>query len=171
MRISEQGLDFIKSFEGLRLKSYQDSIGVWTIGWGHTKGVKRGQVITRADAERFIRDDLAPIERHLTADLGEDGVLQCQFDALCSFCFNLGIGAYMHSTLRKYVKAGRDADADREFGRWVRAGGRVLPGLVRRRRAEAELYAQAGGVTVPFVGVIVMIAMGLAIAFFREMVL
>ena len=171
MRISEQGLDFIKSFEGLRLKSYQDSIGVWTIGWGHTKGVKRGQVITRADAERFIRDDLAPIERHLTADLGEDGVLQCQFDALCSFCFNLGIGAYMRSTLRKYVKAGRDADADREFGRWVHAGGRVLPGLVRRRKAEAELYAQAGGVTVPFVGVIVMIAMGLAIAFFREMVL
>ena len=171
MRISEQGLDFIKSFEGLRLKSYQDSIGVWTIGWGHTKGVKRGQVITRADAERFIRDDLAPIERHLTADLGEDGVLQCQFDALCSFCFNLGIGAYMRSTLRKYVKAGRDADADREFGRWVHAGGRVLPGLVRRRKAEAELYARAGGVTVPFVGVIVMIAMGLAIAFFREMVL
>ena len=171
MRISEQGLDFIKSFEGLRLKSYQDSIGVWTIGWGHTKGVKRGQVITRADAERFIRDDLASIERHLTADLGEDGVLQCQFDALCSFCFNLGIGAYMRSTLRKYVKAGRDADAGREFGRWVHAGGRVLPGLVRRRRAEAELYAQAGGVTPLFVGVIVMIAMGLAIAFFREMVL
>ena len=171
MRISEQGLDFIKSFEGLRLKSYQDSIGVWTIGWGHTKGVKRGQVITRADAERFIRDDLASIERHLTADLGEDGVLQCQFDALCSFCFNLGIGAYMRSTLRKYVKAGRDADAGREFGRWVHAGGRVLPGLVRRRKAEAELYAQAGGVTPLFVGVIVMIAMGLAIAFFREMIL
>ena len=171
MRISEQGLDFIKSFEGLRLKSYQDSIGVWTIGWGHTKGVKRGQVITRADAERFIRDDLAPIERNLTADLGEDGVLQCQFDALCSFCFNLGISAYMRSTLRKYVKAGRDADAGRELGRWVHAGGRALPGLVKRRRAEAELYAQAGGVTALFVGVIVMIAMGLAIAFFREMVL
>ena len=65
-------------------------------------------------------------------------MLQCQFDALCSFCFNLGIGAYMKSTLRKYVKAGRDDEADREFGKWVHAGGRVLPGLVRRRRAEAE---------------------------------
>ena len=113
MRISEQGLDFIKSFEGLRLKSYQDSIGVWTIGWGHTRGVRKGQVITEAQAERFLRDDLEPIERQLTADLGEDGVLQCQFDALCSFCFNLGIGAYMKSTLRKYVKAGRD-DEDRK---------------------------------------------------------
>ena len=171
MRISEQGLDFIKSFEGLRLSAYRDAVGVLTIGYGHTRGVRLGQIITHGEAELLLSADLEPIERQLTADLGEDGVLQCQFDALCSFCFNLGIGAYMRSTLRKYVKAGRDADADREFGRWVRAGGRVLPGLVRRRRAEAELYAQAGGVTVPFVGVIVMIAMGLAIAFFREMVL
>ena len=172
MRISEQGKDFIKSFEGLRLKAYWDKDGkVWTIGWGHTRGVKQGMVITKAQAEQFLADDLAPIERHLTADLGEDGVLQCQFDALCSFCFNLGVGAYMKSTLRKYVKAGRDADADREFGKWVHAGGRVLPGLVRRRKAEAELYAQAGGVTALFVGVLVMLAMGLAIAFFREIVL
>lgn len=171
MRISEQGLDLIKSFEGLRLSAYRDAVGVLTIGYGHTRGVRLGQIITRGEAELLLSADLEPIERQLTADLGEDGVLQCQFDALCSFCFNLGIGAYMRSTLRKYVKAGRDADADREFGRWVHAGGRVLPGLVRRRRAEAELYAQAGGVTVPFVGVIVMIAMGLAIAFFREMVL
>ena len=67
MRISKQGLDFIKSFEGLRLKSYQDSIGVWTIGWGHTRGVKKGQVITKEQAEQFILDDLAPIEKHLSA--------------------------------------------------------------------------------------------------------
>ena len=86
MRISEQGLDFIKSFEGLRLQSYWDKDGkVWTIGWGHTRGVKQGMVITKAQAEQFLADDLAPIERHLTADLGEDGVLQCQFDALCSW--------------------------------------------------------------------------------------
>ena len=171
MRISEEGKQLIRDFEGLRLSAYRDAVGVLTIGYGHTRGVKQGMVITKAQAEQFLADDLAPIEHHLTADLGEDGVLQCQFDALCSFCFNLGIGAYMRSTLRKYVKAGRDADADREFAKWVHAGGRVLPGLVRRRRAEAELYAQAGGVTVFFVGVIVMIAMGLAIAFFREMVL
>lgn len=171
MRISEQGLDLIKSFEGLRLQSYWDAVGVLTIGYGHTRGVRPGQTITRREAELLLSADLEPIEKQLTADLGEDGVLQCQFDALCSFCFNLGVGAYMRSTLRKYVKSGRDADAGREFGRWVRAGGRVLPGLVRRRKAEAELYAQAGGVTALFVGVLAMLAMGLAVAFFREMVL
>lgn len=72
---------------------------------------------------------------------------------------------------RDYYNHGRDDEADREFAKWVHAGGRVLPGLVRRRKAEAELYAQAGSVTVLFVGVIVMIAMGLAIAVFREMIL
>ena len=171
MRISEEGKQLIRDFEGLRLSAYRDAVGVLTIGYGHTRGVRLGQTITRGEAELLLSADLEPIERQLTADLGEDGVLQCQFDALCSFCFNLGIGAYMKSTLRKYVKAGRDDEADREFGKWVHAGGRVLPGLVRRRKAEAELYAQAGGVTVPFVGVIVMIAMGLAIAVFREMIL
>ena len=171
MRISEEGKQLIRDFEGLRLSAYRDAVGVLTIGYGHTKGVRPGQVITEADAERLLREDLEPIERQLTADLGEDGVLQNQFDALVSFCFNLGVGAYMKSTLRKYVKAGRDDEADREFAKWVHAGGRVLPGLVRRRRAEAELYAQAGGVTALFVGVLVMLAMGLAIAVFREMIL
>ena len=145
MRISEQGLDLIKSFEGLRLQSYWDANGgVWTIGWGHTKGVQRGQVITRADAERFIRDDLAPIERHLTADLGEDGVLQCQFDALCSFCFNLGIRQYNNSTLRRKLKAGDYKGAANEFPRWCHSGGKVLPGLVRRREVERRLFLQSG---------------------------
>ena len=145
MRISEQGLDLIKSFEGLRLQSYWDANGgVWTIGWGHTKGVKRGQVITRADAERFIRDDLAPIERHLTADLGEDSVLQCQFDALCSFCFNLGIRQYNNSTLRRKLKAGDYKGAANEFPRWCHSGGKVLPGLVRRREVERRLFLQSG---------------------------
>ena len=144
MRISEEGKQLIRDFEGLRLSAYRDAVGVLTIGYGHTRGVRPGQVITRAEAEKLLSADLEPIERQLTADLGEDGVLQCQFDALCSFCFNLGIGAYMHSTLRKYVKAGRDADADKEFGKWVHAGGRVLPGLVRRRKAERKMFLQGG---------------------------
>ena len=144
MRISEEGKQLIRDFEGLRLSAYRDAVGVLTIGYGHTRGVRPGQTITHREAELLLSADLEPIERQLTADLGEDGVLQCQFDALCSFCFNLGIGAYMHSTLRKYVKAGRDADADREFGRWVRAGGRVLPGLVTRRAAERKMFLQGG---------------------------
>ena len=174
MRISEQGKDFIKSFEGLRLKAYWDKDGkVWTIGWGHTRGVKQGMVITKAQAEQFLADDLAPIEKHLSADLENEGIAQCQFDALCSFCFNLkdGIRQYMKSTLRRKLKAGDDKGAAAQFTRWVYSGGHVLPGLVRRRKAEAELYAQAGGVTALFVGVLVMLAMGLAIAVYQEVAL
>ena len=147
MRISEQGKDFIKSFEGLRLKAYWDKDGkVWTIGWGHTKGVKQGMVITKAQAEQFLRDDLAPIERHLTADLGEDGVLQCQFDALCSWIFNLrdGIRQYNTSTLRRKLKAGDYKGAANEFPRWCHSGGKVLPGLVARRAAEQKMFLQSG---------------------------
>ena len=147
MRISEQGKDFIKSFEGLRLKAYWDKDGkVWTIGWGHTRGVKQGMVITKAQAEQFLADDLAPIERHLTADLGEDGVLQCQFDALCSWIFNLrdGIRQYNTSTLRRKLKAGDYEGAANEFPRWGHSGGKVLPGLVTRRAAERKMFLQAG---------------------------
>ena len=147
MRISEQGKDFIKSFEGLRLKAYWDKDGkVWTIGWGHTRGVKQGMVITKAQAEQFILDDLAPIERHLTADLGEDGVLQCQFDALCSWIFNLrdGIRQYNTSTLRRKLKAGDYKGAADEFPRWCHSGGKALPGLVTRRAAERKMFLQSG---------------------------
>ena len=147
MRISEQGKDFIKSFEGLRLKAYWDKDGkVWTIGWGHTRGVKQGMVITKAQAEQFLADDLAPIERHLTADLGEDGVLQCQFDALCSWIFNLrdGIRQYNTSTLRRKLKAGDYKGAADEFPRWCHSGGKVLPGLVTRRAAERKMFLQGG---------------------------
>ena len=119
MRISEEGKQLIRDFEGLRLSAYRDAVGVLTIGYGHTRGVRLGQTITRAEAEKLLSADLEPIERQLTADLGEDGVLQCQFDALCSFCFNLGIGAYMKSTLRKYVKAGRDDEAVEVVSRFL----------------------------------------------------
>lgn len=160
MKISKQGLDFIKSFEGLELKAYWDKRGgVWTIGWGHTRGVKKGQVITKEQAERFILDDLAPIERHLSADLGEDGVLQCQFDALCSFCFNLkdGIRQYMGSTLRRKLKAGDKLGAANEFPRWCHAGGVVMNGLKRRRNAERAMFLQSGFVDLAVIMVIFMV--------------
>ena len=160
MRISEQGKDFIKSFEGLRLKAYWDKDGkVWTIGWGHTRGVKQGMVITKAQAEQFLADDLAPIERHLTADLGEDGVLQCQFDALCSFCFNIkdGIRQYMRSTLRRKLKAGDKLGAANEFPRWCHADGVVMNGLKRRRNAERAMFLQSGFVDLAVIMVIFMV--------------
>ena len=147
MRISEQGKDFIKSFEGLRLKAYWDKDGkVWTIGWGHTKGVKQGMVITKAQAEQFLADDLAPIEKHLSADLENEGIAQCQFDALCSWIFNLrdGIRQYNTSTLRRKLKAGDYKGAANEFPRWCHSGGKVLSGLVTRRAAERKMFLQGG---------------------------
>ena len=160
MKISKQGLDFIKSFEGLELEAYWDKRGgVWTIGWGHTRGVKKGQVITKEQAEQFIRDDLAPIERHLTADLGEDGVLQCQFDALCSWIFNLrdGIRQYNTSTLRRKLKAGDYKGAADEFPRWCRSGGVVMNGLKRRRNAERVMFLQSGYVDFAVIMVIFVV--------------
>ena len=167
MRISEQGKDFIKSFEGLRLKAYWDKDGkVWTIGWGHTKGVKQGMVITKAQAEQFLADDLAPIERHLTADLGEDGVLQCQFDALCSWIFNLrdGIRQYNTSTLRRKLKAGDYKGAANEFPRWCHSGGKVLPGLVTRRAAERKMFLQSGAADIAILLLGMMLGAALLIA-------
>ncbi|MEE1209841.1 MAG: lysozyme, partial [Parafannyhessea umbonata] len=108
MRLSQNGVNFIKSHEALRLKAYQDSKGVWTIGWGHTKNVHPGDVITREQAEQFIRDDFAWVERTLNADLvaGRDKplVTQNEFDALCSLVFNIGSDAYLDSTVRRKIK-------------------------------------------------------------------
>ena len=160
MRISEQGKDFIKSFEGLRLKAYWDKDGkVWTIGWGHTRGVKQGMVITKAQAEQFLADDLAPIEKHLSADLENEGIAQCQFDALCSWIFNLrdGIRQYNTSTLRRKLKAGDYKGAADEFPRWCRSGGVVMNGLKRRRNAERAMFLQSGFVDLAVIMVLFLV--------------
>ena len=160
MKISKQGLDFIKSFEGLELKAYWDKDGkVWTIGWGHTRGVKKGQVITKEQAVQFILDVLAPIEKHLSADLTNDNVTQHEFDALCSFCFNIkvGIRQYLKSTLRRKLKAGDKLGAANEFPRWCHAGGVVMNGLKRRRNAERDMFLQSGFVDLAVIMVIFMV--------------
>lgn len=138
MMISDKGIALIKEFEGTRLKAYQDSVGVWTIGVGHTKGVNAGDIITQDQADAFLRADLEDAE---TAVQGLCPVTtQNQFDALTSFAFNLGTGALKGSTLRTKHNAGDYSGAKAEFLRWVNAGGKKLDGLVRRRTAEAELY-------------------------------
>ena len=145
--LSAQGLDLIKDFEGLRLAAYQDSAGVWTIGYGHTGGVQPGDRITQAEAEKLLEQDTAWAQQAVR-DLVNVPLTQGQFDALTSFTFNLGAGALESSTLLKKLNAGDYAGAQAEFGKWVHAGGEVLPGLVRRRAAEAELFgssAPAGG--------------------------
>ena len=148
MRLSQNGVNFIKSHEALRLKAYQDSKGVWTIGWGHTKGVKPGDVITRAQAEQFIRDDFAWVERTLNADLvtGRDKslVTQNEYDALCSLVFNIGSQAYLDSTVRRKIKQGDKMAAARAFGMWIYSNHKIAPGLVTRRADEVRLFLQSG---------------------------
>ena len=139
MKTSKQGIELIKSFEGLRLRAYVCPAGVATIGWGHTKGVKAGMVIDLAEAERMLADDIAIAERCVNCDA--DSLNQNQFDALVSFVFNVGTANYKKSTLRKKVLANpNDTAIADEFGRWKYANKIVLPGLVRRRKAESDLY-------------------------------
>ena len=134
----------MKHFEGLFLKAYLCPANVWTIGYGHT-GIKHndgtvraGRTITKRQAEQLLTDDLnakyAPdVERFITVPLNQD-----QFDALVSFHFNTG--ALGRSTLRRKLNQGDFKGAAAEFARWTRGGGRVLSGLVRRRRAERRLF-------------------------------
>lgn len=148
MRLSQNGVNFIKSHEALRLKAYQDSKGVWTIGWGHTKNVRPGDVITREQAEQFIRDDFAWVERTLNSDLvtGRDKplVTQNEFDALCSLVFNIGSEAYLDSTVRRKIKQGDKMAAARAFKMWVYSNHKFIQGLANRRADEVRLFLQGG---------------------------
>ena len=148
MKLSQNGVNFIKSHEALRLKAYQDSKGVWTIGWGHTKNVHPGDVITREQAEQFIRDDFAWVERTLNTDLvtGRDKplVTQNEFDALCSLVFNIGSDAYLESTVRRKIKQGDKMAAARAFKMWVYSEHKFIQGLANRRADEVRLFLQSG---------------------------
>ena len=143
MRLSEDGLELIKRHEGLRLKAYRCPAGMWTIGYGHTKGVKRGMVIANVHAERFLEEDVQDAEEAVNR-LVEVPMTQGQFDALVSFVFNLGIGAFSRSTLRKRLNDGDFCAAAEQFGRWVYGSqGKQkvkLPGLVARREDERALF-------------------------------
>jgi lysozyme len=141
---SSAGLALTRSFEGLRLWAYQDSGGVWTIGYGHTgPEVHAGQRITEPEAENLLRVDLgAAIECVRRA--AKVALTQGQFDALVDFCFNVGRGNFLGSSLLRLINAGEMANAAKQFGLWVHAGEREVPGLERRRAAEARLFAESG---------------------------
>lgn len=143
-RINEAGLTIVKHFEGLELTAYRDAVGVWTIGYGHTAAagpptVYAGQRISEAEAEAILRRDLGLFENGVK-DLVRVPVNSNQFSALVSFSFNLGVGALGSSTLLRKLNAGDYQGAADEFPRWVKAGGRILAGLVRRRDAERALF-------------------------------
>lgn len=142
MQTSKIGREFIKGFEQLRLKAYPDP-GTggkpWTIGWGHTKGVKPGDQITQEQAEQFISDDLAVFELTVNSAIKRP-MTQNQFDAMVSLAFNIGGSAFAGSTLVKKFNAGDAKGAADEFPKWKNSGGKVMPGLVKRRAAEREVF-------------------------------
>ena len=139
MKTSQQGIDFIKRHEALRLTAYKDAVGVWTIGYGHTSTAKQGMTITEAEAERLLKQDLKVAEDEINRHLLP--LKQYQFDSLTSFVFNVGIGAFRRSTLLKRLKMDvNHPDIANQFNRWIYGGGKILKGLVKRRKEEVNLY-------------------------------
>jgi len=138
------GEALIKSFEKLRFDAYLDEAGVWTAGWGHTGvDVQEGVTCSAEQAEVWFADDTAKAVHAVNQSLmptAAEAINQNQFDALVSFTYNVGVGAEAHSTLLKYVNARAWNQAAEEFGKWIRSGGHVSVGLMRRRAAERALF-------------------------------
>lgn len=164
MHVTEEGLALIRRFEGFRAGAYRCPAGVWTIGYGHTSQagppkVRPGMTMSEAEARRVLAADVDLFARDVRAALTRD-VPPHQFSALVSFAFNVGSGAFRRSSVLAAVNAGDFAAVPERLSRWVKADGRTLEGLVRRRRAEGELFACAGrpGVKPPRRGVLAVFA-------------
>lgn len=138
-RTNANGLKLIKAFEGLRLRAYQDAVGIWTIGYGTTRGVRPGMTISEAEAESFLQQDLVRFEQAIN-DALKVPVNDNQFSALSCFTYNVGPGAFRSSTLLRLLNQRDVYGAADQFPRWNKAGGRPLAGLTRRRKAERELF-------------------------------
>lgn len=138
-QVGDAGLALIQQFEGCKLVAYLCPAHVWTVGYGHTgPDVHPGMAITQAEADSLLRDDLDRFEH--AVDLAAPGAPQAMFDAMVALAFNIGVGAFLKSSVLRLHKAGDHRRAAEAFGLWNKGGGRVLAGLVRRRAAEAELY-------------------------------
>jgi GH24 family phage-related lysozyme (muramidase) len=137
--INQSGLKLITSFEGCELNSYDDGVGVWTIGYGHTKGIVEGMSITQIEAENFLREDLEQfetvVEESVQVQINSD-----QFSSLVAFSFNVGPAGLAESTLLRLLNAGDIQAAANEFPKWNKAGGQPLLGLTRRRKSEQALF-------------------------------
>lgn len=144
MKISKTGIDLINSFEKCELKAYLCPAHVWTIGYGHTglvdgKPVCYGMKVTKNKANKLRAADLEKFEKAINS-LVTVKLTQNQFDALVSFCYNIGAGAFKSSTLLKRLNKSDYTGAAAEFKKWNKGGGMVLPGLIRRRKEEATLF-------------------------------
>ena len=143
MQYSKQGLALTEQFEGCRLEAYLDQVGVPTIGYGHTRGVRLGMTCTQEQAEAWLREDIALCEQDVNTHV-KVPLTQGEFDALVDFAFNLGCGSLNGSTLLHLLNAGDYHGAAAEFEKWDHAGGKVVSGLLRRRIAEeAEFNTSA----------------------------
>ena len=143
MEISPKGVALIKEFEGLRLDAYLCPAGILTVGYGHVVKIKDniglGQKITQLRADLFLRDDLRWAEKCVVS-LVNVRLNQNQFDALVSLAFNIGQTNFHRSTLLRVLNSSNYTAAANNFTRWVYAGKKKLPGLVRRREAERLLF-------------------------------
>lgn len=142
MKLSQRGIDLIKQFEGYSSKAYPDPAtggAPWTIGYGTTKGVKPGMVITTEQAEKMLRDDVAKFESGVSS-LVTAPTTQGQFDAMVSLAYNIGLGNFGKSTLLKKHNARCYTCAADQFRVWNRANGKVMNGLTKRRAAERQVY-------------------------------
>lgn len=146
MHISDAGLSLIRTFEGLSTKAYKCPAEVWTIGYGHTAGVKANDTITAHGAEKLLLRDLRGYEQAVNSLTSKIKLSQCQFDALVCFAFNVGVGSLAASTLLKKFLAGDIQGAADEFLRWNKAkspetGEKIeVKGLTLRRQAERRLF-------------------------------
>jgi len=139
MKISKEGIALLKKFEGCELEAYQDSVDVWTIGYGHTKDISEGMKITKEEAEAMLECELDEYEGYINK-LVTVPLEQNQFDALVCWVYNLGPTNLKESTLLKLLNAGDYHTTPNQIKRWNKAGGETLKGLVRRREAEALLF-------------------------------
>ena len=142
MKVSSNGINLIKKYEGCRLNAYKCPAGVWTIGYGHTKDVKKGMKITQNKANELLEDDLKRIGNTII-QLVNVSMHQNQFDALVSFTFNCGSSALKRSTLLKKLNNKDYEGAANEFIKWNKSNGKVLNGLVKRREEEKALFLKS----------------------------
>lgn len=144
MKTSAKGRKLLSEREGVRLKAYQDSVNIWTIGVGHTSAagaphVVPGMTITAAECDEILSRDLAKFEKSVL-DAVTVPLAQHEFDALVSFAFNVGSGAFRGSELLKKLNSGDRKGAADEFRDWTKAGGKRLQGLVNRREGERAQF-------------------------------
>lgn len=143
MKISPVGKKvLIQEFENCKLEAYLDGGGVWTIGWGHTAGVRKGDTCSQAQADAWLEEDIADAEEDVNLYV-RGWLLQGQFDALCSLAYNIGGNAFRKSTLVRMLNSGNLEGAAKEFLRWKFDNGMEVKGLLRRRVAEQKMFLEA----------------------------